>query len=171
MFHPCERFPQCKAAPIGRGISTLIGDVKTKRKPTTMKLVKMNWSPTDRQLRQFGLIALAAFPLLGWLWSAGNITVVYVAAAAGGLLAVVGLLCPRAIKPVFLALSLLAIPIGMLVSEIALGLIFYGLFVPMGLVFRLIGRDALQRKFHREANTYWQHKRQPADAASYLQQW
>ena len=34
-----------------------------------MKLVEINWNPTDRQLRQFGMIALVALPALGWLWS------------------------------------------------------------------------------------------------------
>ena len=136
-----------------------------------MKLVKINWNPSDRQLRQFALIALAALPLLGWLWSAGNLTVTWVAAVVGAALAALGLLCPRVIKPVFLALSLLAVPIGMVVSEVALALVFYGLLLPMGIVFRFIGRDALQLKFNRQARTYWQRKKQPADAASYLRQW
>ena len=39
----------------------------------------------------------------------------------------------------------LAFPIGWTVSQVILLLMFYGLFTPIGLVFRLIGRDPLQR--------------------------
>ena len=38
----------------------------------------------------------------------------------------------------------LAFPIGWTVSQVILAVMFYGLFTPIGLVFRLIGRDPLQ---------------------------
>ncbi|HUT12042.1 MAG TPA: hypothetical protein VMY42_16190 [Thermoguttaceae bacterium] len=136
-----------------------------------MKLVSINLQPTDRQLRQFGWISLVALPFLGWFWSGGNMTVIAVAAAVGAVLAVGGLLCPRAIRPIFVGLTLIAVPIGMVISELALLLVFYGMFVPMGLFFRLVGRDPLQRNLDRQADTYWQPKKQPADSASYLRQW
>ena len=136
-----------------------------------MKLVTMNWNPTDRQLRQFGLIALVALPLLGWLWGGGNLTVLEVTAAIGAAMAAVGWLYPRGIKPLFIALSLIAMPIGMAISELALLLIFYLVFVPMGLFFRLIGRDALQLKIDRRARTYWQRKKRATGPARYLRQW
>jgi len=136
-----------------------------------MKLVNINLQPSDRQLRQFGWISLVALPLLGWLWSGGNATVIAGTAALGVVLAVGGSLCPRAIRPIFVGLTLIAVPIGMVISELALLLVFFGMFVPMGLFFRLIGRDPLQRKLDREAETYWQPKNRPADSASYLRQW
>jgi hypothetical protein len=34
-----------------------------------MKLVEINWKPSDRQLRQFGWMALAGLPLAGWLFT------------------------------------------------------------------------------------------------------
>ena len=37
-----------------------------------MKLIEINWQPTDRQLRQFGVICLVALPALGWLWGGGT---------------------------------------------------------------------------------------------------
>ena len=52
-----------------------------------MKLVEMNWTPGDRQLRQFSGIALAAFPAAAWLWTAGNPTAVLAAAVVAGALA------------------------------------------------------------------------------------
>ena len=45
----------------------------------------MNWNPTDRQLRQFGLTALAALPALAWLWRGGPTTILIAAAVGAGL--------------------------------------------------------------------------------------
>ena len=136
-----------------------------------MALVDMNWNPPEKQLRQFGWIALIALPVLGGFWSGGNATVIAVTASLGALAAGIGWLQPRWLKPVFLGLSLLFLPIGIVVSEAALLLIYFGLFTPMGLFFRLIGRDRLERQLDRQAKSYWKPKRQPNGPASYLKQW
>ena len=44
--------------------------------------------------------------------------------------------------------------IGMFVSPIVLGLIFFGIFTPIGFMMRIFGRDELQLKF-REKSSYW----------------
>ena len=43
-----------------------------------------------------------------------------------------------------------------MLSFVLLGLLFYGVLTPIGLFFRLIGRDALQRRIEPERETYWQ---------------
>jgi hypothetical protein len=46
---------------------------------------------------------------------------------------------------------------GHLVNPIVVGLLFIGIFVPVGIAMRLFGRDALAVK-HRSANTYWRER-------------
>lgn len=134
-----------------------------------MKLIEVIWKPTDRQLRQFGLVALVALPLLGWLWHMSN-TAIAVMAGSGVVLAALGFLWAPALKPAFLGLSLITLPIGLVVGELVLAVVFYGVIVPMGAFFRLIGRDALQQKLEPGASSYWQPKAQPAGSASYFTQ-
>ncbi len=142
-----------------------------------MKLIDPNWNPTDRQLRQFGVACLVFLPLIGWLatgkprtLAAANLPLLAGLAAIGLLLAIVALMKPRVVKPLFVAATAAALPIGMVVGELVLLLIFLLVFTPMALVFRLIGRDALQRHIDRNAKTYWQPKAQPRDAGSYYRQ-
>ena len=142
-----------------------------------MKLIDINRNPTDRQLKQFGVAALIFLPLIGWLATvkplmieAANLPLLGGLAAVGLALAVLGFLKPRALEPVFVGASLVTLPIGLVVGEAVLLVIFYGLFAPMGLVFRLIGRDALQRQLDRGAKSYWQSKRQPDSPARYYRQ-
>ena len=134
-----------------------------------MKLIEFNWQPTDRQLRQFGVICLFALPALAWLWGGGT-TIVMTLALAGLLLAVAGMAVPTVLKPVFLALTIVATPIGMVIGELAMLAIYFGVFLPFGLVFRLAKRDSLQLRLNQDKDSYWETKKQPANIASYYRQ-
>lgn len=144
-----------------------------------MKLVEINWRPGDRQLRQFGLISLLALPFLGWWfsgrpglsgWTPGQQLAIAILAGIGLTLGGVGLVRPQRLRYVFLAAMIIALPIGLVISELILLLIYFGLFTPMSLFFRLIGRDALQRRMDRQATTYWTPKAQPSNVESYFRQ-
>ena len=134
-----------------------------------MPLVQMNWRPSNRQLRQFGLISLAALPLIGWWWG-GGLWVVGGLAAAGACIASLGLIWPRSLRPIFVAFSLISLPIGLVVGELTLMFIFFGVFLPLGLLFRVAGRDALHLRSNRGSESYWQPKPQPAGPATYYRQ-
>ncbi len=134
-----------------------------------MKLLDFNWHPTDRQLRQFGIISLFAIPLLGWLWGAGG-AVLASLGLGGAALAAAGLLFPKLLKPIFVGLMIVATPIGLVIGEVAMMMIYFGMFLPLGLLFRLLGRDALALKLEPDARTYWSAKKQPGSARSYYRQ-
>lgn len=146
-----------------------------------MSLVKVNWKPDQKILREFsevwliflGMI-LAPMAYLGWgpfrHLGGPNATaaaVLWGLALAGRL---VGWLRPEWMKPAFLGLTLLALPIGLVVSNLTLMIIYYLVFTPVALVFRLIGRDALQRKIDRQAKSYWEEYNPDRGRARYLRQ-
>jgi hypothetical protein len=118
-----------------------------------MRLVEVVWKPTDRQLRQFGVTLLVALPLLGWLWGFDG-RAIAILAAVGVALAGLGFLSAPALKPLFLALSLITLPIGLVVGELVLALVFFGVIWPLAALFRVLGRDALQRKLEPEVLSY-----------------
>jgi hypothetical protein len=134
-----------------------------------MSLIEVQWDPTQRQLRQFGVICLFALPLIAWIWGARTQTI-GILAGIGLALAVLGYVLPALVKPVFVGLTLITLPIGLVIGEIAMLLIYFGMFLPLSLMFRLVGRDALQVKTNRSASTYWHLKKQPKDTASYYHQ-
>jgi hypothetical protein len=134
-----------------------------------MSLVQVNWRPTNRQLRQFAAICLIALPLVGWMWGGGRQTIAWLA-VVGCVIAVIGALAPAILKPVFIGLTVITLPIGMVVGELTLLAVFFGILLPLGLFFRLIGRDALQLKLDRTCPTYWRPKKQPNDLGSYYRQ-
>lgn len=134
-----------------------------------MKLAEVNWDPTNRQLRQFGVICPFAFPFLGWLWG-GDLRIVTALAIVGLVIAVGGLVWPAAVKPLFITLMVLATPIGIVIGELGMLMIYFGVFLPIGIIFRLMQRDALHRRISRSSESYWQAKRQVRNMSSYYRQ-
>ena len=144
-----------------------------------MALISINWSPPVKQLRQFGLCGLVALPLLAWVlngrtnpvgWHAGEWGMFWWLAWVGIVLGALGLFAPVILKPVFLGATLVTAPIGMVVSELLLVLIYFAVFTPVAFIFRVIGRDALHQQFRPEAQTYWVPRSQPASSLEYYRQ-
>lgn len=145
------------------------------------KMVEINWQPDEGTLRQFGWIALVGFSLVAllawneWLvFSFGlgeaRTTVAAAFAGIGVVSALFSLVAPKANKPIFLGLTLLSYPIGFVLSYVIMGFLFFGLITPVGLIFRLIGKDPLQRRFDRAASTYWSDPRPRRGKESYFRQ-
>ena len=59
--------------------------------------------------------------------------------------------------------------LGMIVSPIVLGIIFFGLFTPIALVFRLSGRDELRLKFVKK-RSHWISRTKPIKSESFKYQ-
>ena len=53
---------------------------------------------------------------------------------------------------------------GRVVSPIVLGVIFFGVFTPAGAIMRLVGRDAMCRRFDAAARSYWVKRDPPGPA-------
>jgi hypothetical protein len=138
----------------------------------------MQWTdvikpPPAKTLRQFGMLSLVVFGGLAawqtWNGNTGTGTMVLWGAAAviGGL----GLVAPAAVKPIYVAWMVVAFPIGWTVSKVVLAAMLYLVFTPMALVFRLIGRDALDMRLRRPAGeSYWKAKQPARSGDEYLRQ-
>jgi hypothetical protein len=132
----------------------------------------LDLNPTDRMLRQFaGLWIVFVLALAGqqafYYHRPRTAVVIAVVAVTVGL---IGLVWPRWIKPLFVTSLIVTYPIGWVVSHVILALLFYGVFTPIALFFRLRGRDVIGLKPHREAATYWSRKPRTTNKRDYLRQ-
>ena len=137
-----------------------------------MQWSDVSFTPSSRVLRQFATLVLVVFGgLAAWYGVVRDQTGL---AVVFGVIAVVvgplGLIVPRAVRPIFVAWMVVAFPIGWTVSRVLLGLVFYGLFTPLGLAFRLMGRDRLERRCRTGQSTYWTAKAQPTGMRDYFRQ-
>ncbi len=79
----------------------------------------------------------------------------YVVLTAGALVFLMGWIRPGTLRPVFAVWMSFAIILGFIVTRIILGVIFFIIFSPVGLVFRLINKDHLDEALDPEASSYW----------------
>jgi hypothetical protein len=108
---------------------------------------------TDKKtLREFGLVfaggLIVFFGLLipwifdkPWIWQEGGARWPWIGAAG---FAVVGLLLPVALKPLYLLWMKIGHALGWFNTRLILGLVFFVMFAPLALVFRLFRRDPMR---------------------------
>jgi hypothetical protein len=124
-------------------------------------------------LRQFAALCLAVFgTIAAWRASRGQVDAwTWVVGTAGTLVGVVGLLWPPAIRWLYTGWMVAAFPIGWTISRLMLLTLFYVIFLPVGLVFRLIGRDALALRPPAEGDgSLWLPKQTGNQATDYFRQ-
>ena len=68
---------------------------------------------------------------------------------------------PESLRFVFVGWIIAVFPIGWLVLHACLAVVYFGMLTPVGLIFRLMGRDVLQLGRRPEADSYWQTKPTP----------
>jgi hypothetical protein len=139
----------------------------------------MNWSdiprnPSPRVLRQFSALCVLLFGALA-VWEIAlaadrhplrGVCLGTMAAVIGPL----GLFRPQVLRPIFVGWMIIAFPPGWLSTRLMLAIVFYGVFTPMGLLFRLVGRSSLDFRLHSTQASYWTVKRSAGDAHGYFRQ-
>ncbi len=147
-----------------------------------MAVIEIDWDPSPKMLRTFGLIGLIVFLLLAaivffahkimfWSVAPGVVT------PLAGVLAALGVVCgaaamtaPKALWPLYIFLTVVFYPIGAVVGYLMMGVIFFLVITPISIIFKLIGRDSMTRRFDPAAATYWIKRRPPASVKRYLRQ-
>jgi Saxitoxin biosynthesis operon protein SxtJ len=109
----------------------------------------------QRELRRFGFIVGGIFGVIGlWPWVVrGQAPRPWVLGLAVALI-LPALVAPRVLAPVQRVWTAAGEALGWVNTRIVLGVIFFGVVTPTGLVLRLAGRDPMRRGFDGEAATY-----------------
>ncbi len=115
----------------------------------------MNQPITTKDLRSFGLLVGSVFSVIGvWpllfrgepyrLWAVG----------LGGMLILLGLVAPSVLAPMHRGWMWIGHILGWINTRILLSLVFYGLVTPIGILFRLTGKDVMRQAFAQDSPTY-----------------
>lgn len=107
-------------------------------------------------LREFGLITGAIIAvlfglLLPWLFGRGLPLWPWI---VFGILAAWALLLPTTLKPVYRGWMAIGLVLGFINTRIILGIMYYVMFVPIGLIMRLLGKDPMARKIDESKVSY-----------------
>jgi hypothetical protein len=108
-----------------------------------------------KELRQFGLLVGGVFSIIGlWPMFLRGEPLRLWAVVLGSLLILSGSLVPTWLAPVHRGWMWVGHVLGWINTRIILGVIFYGLITPIGIAFRMLGKDTMRQSFSDTSSTY-----------------
>jgi len=138
-----------------------------------MALMEIEWHPSGRQLRVFGISGLVASILaalmLHFVWGVAAFWA-WIVLAAGAVIFLYSLVSPAVTRILYIGLTLVAMPFGIVVSFLLLGAFYFLLLLPLAIVFKLIGRDPLHRRYEPGVESYWVPHKPSENMERYLHQ-
>ena len=138
-----------------------------------MALLEINRNPPERELRQFAGIWFPAFFLVIGLiagYKFGLWSIVLPVWAVVAVVAFVGIVRPKLVRPIYLGWMYAAYPIGWTVSHVVLGITWYLVITPIGLIMRMTGRDPMHRRIDKQAASYWIERGEAPPRSRYFRQ-
>ena len=111
----------------------------------------------NKGLRKFGLTTGAIIVLLfvlffPWVFDAESLPMWPWVVA--GILWVPALIMPGLLRPIYTTWMKIGHGLGWINTRIILGVLFYVMILPMGLIMRLFGKDPMSRKRDKSASSY-----------------
>ena len=131
-----------------------------------------DWNPSERTLRQFSAAAFLFLQIAIFIasWRGSHSPARWVMLALALAIGFTGLLRPRTLRLPYLLLSMATYPIGLVVSHLMLGILFYGVITPLGALARLAHPDPLETRLDDRGGSHWKERTRRRDKASYLRQ-
>ncbi len=116
----------------------------------------------NKALRQFGLIMAGMIVLffgllIPWIWDFASPLWAWLVAAG---FALVALLYPAILGPVYRGWMKVGAVLGWINTRLILGIVFFLIFVPFGLLMRLFN-DPMRRRLHEPVDSYRVKSQQP----------
>jgi energy-coupling factor transporter transmembrane protein EcfT len=123
--------------------------------------------PSNRKFGFFFTFVFAA--AAAYFYYTTNVSWAYVFIAAALIFLLITLIKSDALLPLNRLWMCFGLLLGMIISPIILGIIFFGLFTPIAFLMRLSGRDELRLKFSQKVS-HWILRSEPIKSESYKQQ-
>ncbi len=137
-----------------------------------MKFSDIPLDPTSRMLRQFAGAWLVLFVVLAgyrhFKEQNGMGALVFLGFAQLGMM---GLIAPVSVRWLFIGVTVVTFPIGVVMANILMAVTYYLIMTPIGLAMRLSGRDALRLNMSGHCPSHWQSCERDTDPNRYLKQY
>ena len=135
--------------------------------------MKKNMNLSEIQLpsnKKFGFFFAFVFAITAaYFFNSSNMIWAYISAGTSLIFLVITLVRDELLLPLNKLWMRFGLLLGIIVSPIVLGVIFFGLFTPIALLMRLSGRDELRLKFSKKPS-HWILRNEPIKPESFKQQ-
>ena len=120
--------------------------------------------------RKFGFFFTFVFVMVAaYFYYSANVTWAYAFAIIALIFLLITLIKSDALLPLNKLWIRFGLFLGIIISPIVLGLIFFGMFTPIAMLMRLSGRDELRLKYSQKAS-HWIIRNEPVKSESFKNQ-
>lgn len=110
---------------------------------------------TKPELRKFSLtIGIFLLLIAGFLFWRQRPSFPYFSYLGGGFV-LLGLIAPILLKPIYKVWMSFAVVMGFIMTRAILTVLYFGLFTPISLLTKLLGKDLLDQRLDKNAASYW----------------
>lgn len=122
-------------------------------------------------MRRFAVAMLIGFTILGLLsvWRAWGISTASIVLWSAGVVLAIAAFVPGLGKVAYLAVYLPTSIIGYVISNVILAVMFFLVITPLGILLKLMGKDVLQQRRHKNS-TQWTPVKEVKTEDSYYRQ-
>lgn len=133
----------------------------------------IHWSPSRHELRRFAMAMLVGFAVLGLLsaWRSHSLSTRTLILWGIGIVLAVAAFIPKLGRIAYLCIYVPSSLIGFVVSNVVLVLMFFLVFMPLGVILRLMGKDILLLRPPRGSRATWTRIENVKDYDSYYRQY
>ncbi|MBN2423494.1 MAG: hypothetical protein JXR46_07795 [Calditrichaceae bacterium] len=127
---------------------SLINDIRTSIR---------NLDRSDKAMTKFGLTMAIALIILGtvvFIYNSFTVTF-FITVGLGLLFLMSGFLFKPLLRPIYVIWMGIALVLGWFISRIILAVLFYFVFMPIGIIMKIINKDVLNRKLEPGKTSYW----------------
>ena len=125
-------------------------------------------SPSGSSDRWFGLVFAGFFTIVGVLPILHGRPLHIWALALAGAFLTIALALPALLSPLNKLWTKFGLLLHSFMSPIALGILFFAVVTPTGLLMRLLGKDPLRLRMDKAATSYWIARKPPGPTAESL---
>ena len=114
-----------------------------------------NIKSEKNDLRKFGItVGIILMMIAGLLfWEEKESFQIFI--TVGVILCVLGVVVPVVLKPIYWLWMIFATILGWIMTRVILGILFYTVITPIGLILRFFGKKFLELKWDRSESSYW----------------
>ena len=119
-----------------------------------MAILDVNWNPSRRDLRIFAALQPIFWGAIAWkFWDTPALANGLI--VLGVTLGLLGLASEKLCRWLYIGWMYAFFPLGWVISHLVMGIVFYLVLTPIGLVMRLAGHSPIPPGFDRQASSYW----------------
>ena len=116
-----------------------------------------------KDIRSFGITIGIIFLIIAWFLFYKEMESFQIFIYLAGIFIGLGFILPIVLKPIYMVWMIFATILGWIMTRVIITILFYFILTPIGLIFRLFGKQFLDLAMNNRIDSYWHYRSKQAD--------